>query len=165
MNIYVTHGSGRGRTYKSAFDAALWDAGIANYNILELSSVVPNGSNIEVKKIDLNEKNNHAERGFKLYAVLAYATETKKDKEAWAGIGWIQNKKDKGGLFVEHHGSSKEEVEKLIIHSLEDMKRYRKEDFEEIRMKLHGIKCEGEEVCSLVSAVFETEDWKRHQTH
>ncbi len=161
MKIFVTYGAGRGRTYKSAFDAALWDAGIANYNILELSSVVPNGTDIEIKKINYNERNNHAERGFKLYAVLAYKNETMPGKEAWAGVGWIQSKKDKGGLFVEHHGESKEEVEKLIEDSLEDMKKYRKEDFGEIQMKVHGIKCEGDEVCSLVSAVFESEDWRR----
>src|SRR3989338_9048529 len=118
MDIYVTHGVGSGRTEKSAFDEALWSAGVANYNILELSSVIPENVNIKVGKIDRNAVREH---GYKLYAVLAHQVVKEKGREAYAGIGWVQDPKTRGGLFVEHHGHSEEEVDTLIRHSLEDM--------------------------------------------
>jgi arginine decarboxylase len=40
MRIYVTTGKGEGPTPLAAFDAALIDAGIPNYNLIYLSSVI-----------------------------------------------------------------------------------------------------------------------------
>lgn len=39
MHIYVTTGTGEGPTPLAAFDAALINAGVANYNLICLSSV------------------------------------------------------------------------------------------------------------------------------
>ena len=157
MDIYITDGVGSGRTEKSAFDAALFDAGVANYNILELSSVIPEDANIIVKKIDRNAVNEH---GYKLYAVLAYATANLDGESAWAGIGWVQDKETNGGLFVEHHGSSEEEVNKLIQHSLEDMKKYRHQKYGDIHKKVVGIKSDGKPACALVCAFYKSESWE-----
>ncbi len=156
MDIYVTDGIGSGRTEKGAFDAALFDAGVANYNILELSSVIPDGSKVVVEKIDRNAIGEH---GYKLYAVLANASADKEGEEAWAGIGWVQNDKTGGGLFVEHHGSSEEEVNKLIQKSLEDMKKYRTQKYGEIHKKITGIKSDGRPACALVCAFYQSESW------
>ena len=41
MNIYVSSGIGYGQTKLAAFDAALNEAGIANFNLIKLSSVIP----------------------------------------------------------------------------------------------------------------------------
>lgn len=41
MQIFVTTGTGDGPTPLAAFDAALINAGVANYNLLYLSSVIP----------------------------------------------------------------------------------------------------------------------------
>ena len=157
MDIYITEGVGSGRTEKSAFDAALFNAGVANYNILELSSVIPDGSKIVVGKIDRNAVGEH---GYKLYAVLAHATANLEGEEAWAGIGWVQEDKDGGGLFVEHHGSSEEEVNKLIQHSLEDMKKYRHQKYGEIHKKVIGIKSDGKPACALVCAFYQGQSWE-----
>lgn len=45
--IVVTAGVAECPTALSAFDAALMDAGIANYNLIYLSSVIPGGSVIK----------------------------------------------------------------------------------------------------------------------
>jgi arginine decarboxylase len=42
--IQVTTGTGEGPTPLAAFDAALLDAGVANYNLICLSSVIPEAS-------------------------------------------------------------------------------------------------------------------------
>jgi len=83
MKIFITWGSGDGPTEKAAFDAALFNAGIANYNLIPLSSVIPDNSEICVGKIDWNQK----QHGYKLYVVLSYRIETRKDKESWSGVG------------------------------------------------------------------------------
>ena len=44
MKIIVTSGTGEGPTSLAAFDAALLDAGVANYNLICLSSIIPPGS-------------------------------------------------------------------------------------------------------------------------
>lgn len=155
MEIKITYGIGEDSTKLSAFDKALFDAGIANYNLIKLSSVAPKESKIKVKKINWNQK----EYGYKLYVVLSECTETKPKKEAWAGMGWIQDKTRKG-LFVEHCGSSKKEVENLINNSLKNMQKYRPEKYGKINHKIVGIKCKIKPVCALICAIFESEGWK-----
>jgi arginine decarboxylase len=44
LEIQVTTGTGEGPTPLAAFDAALLDAGVANYNLILLSSVIPAGA-------------------------------------------------------------------------------------------------------------------------
>ena len=41
MKIRLSSGRGEGPTPLAAFDAALLDAGVSNYNLLPLSSVIP----------------------------------------------------------------------------------------------------------------------------
>lgn len=41
MKIQVTLGAGEGETGINAFDKALMDAGIADFNLVEMSSIIP----------------------------------------------------------------------------------------------------------------------------
>jgi len=138
----------------SAFDRALMDAGIGNYNLIQLSSIIPEGSVISVGKLNWRER----EYGYKLYVVLSKQIETDKDREAWAGLGWLTEKSTGKGLFVEHFGSSEEEVVEMIYRSFESMQKYRGE-YGEINYKTVGIKCKDNPVCALVCAVFKSEGW------
>ena len=155
MEIKITYGVGEGPTELSAFDRALFDAGIANYNLLELSSVIPEGAEIKVGKINWNQK----EYGYRLYVVMSRHSEKAVGKEAWAGLGWLQDKTGKG-LFVEHVGSSENEIKELVENSLKRMQEYRKEKFGKINYKAAGIKCKGKPVCAIVSAVYKSEGWQ-----
>lgn len=155
--IYITSGIGKGQTNLSAFDAALWDAGIANFNLIKLSSIIPPASKIEVKNINNNGSNDF---GNKLYVVLACKRESEKGREAWAGIGWVQAK-DGRGLFVEHEGSQQAEVIRLIKDTLSDMVKYRKEKYGEIHYQVVGTTCEDRPVCAVVAAVYQDEGWEK----
>lgn len=155
--IIVTWGVGEGNTSLAAFDAALFDAGIANYNLITLSSVIPEGFEPKVKKIDFNNQ----EHGYRLYLVLANAQESEISIDAWAGLGWVMNKDNsQKGLFVEHHGHSEKEVKNLITETLNSMTKYRKDEYGPINFKTVGIKCKDKPVCALVAALYKTEDWK-----
>jgi len=48
LDITVRTGSGTARTPLAAFDAALLSAGVANFNLVTLSSVIPPHSRVRV---------------------------------------------------------------------------------------------------------------------
>lgn len=154
MEICVTYGTGEGPTDLAAFDAALHDAGISNYNLITLSSIIPAGSRVKIRKFKQNEK----EYGNKLFVVLSKKIETTVGKEAWAGLGWTQDNLGRG-VFVEHWGDNKMDVEKLIASSLEHMISRRRGKYGKIRRKIVGIKCKGKPVCAVVVAIFKNEGW------
>ena len=155
MKITISSGTGVGNTQLSAFDEALFNAGIANFNLIRLSSVIPPKSEIVIEPY-----NNNGSEGFgnRLYLVYSEKREAEKGREAWAGIGWVQAE-DGRGLFVENHGSQQAEVIRMINASLTDMVKYRKEKFGEIHYQVVGTRCEDKPVCSIVAAVYQGQDW------
>lgn len=160
MKLHITSGIGTGPTTLAAFDSALNNAGIANYNILRLSSVVPPNSKI----IRHGNKGIPAEAmpggwGDRLYAVMAEQREDNPNTEAWAGIGWVQDPETKKGLFVEHEGSSEAKVRSDITQSLEALMATRKVDFGPITMQVVGQTCTEHPVCAMVVAVYQASDW------
>ncbi|MEI6040094.1 MAG: pyruvoyl-dependent arginine decarboxylase [Candidatus Berkelbacteria bacterium] len=157
MKICITKGQGTGNTELSAFDEALHKAGIANYNLIRLSSVIPVGSEVDFCQLTGNGKD---EFGYKLYVVYAQQRESVPGKEAWAGIGWVQAE-DGRGLFVEHEGSSESEVHDLIQNSLTDMVKYRSDSFGLIQYAIVGTKCEDKPVCAFIAAVYQSESWEK----
>jgi len=155
MKIYLTSGTANGPTPLAAFDAALLAAGVGNYNLLKLSSVIPAGSILEeVDKYCEPEE----EYGQRLYVVISQKIETKPGHEAWAGLGWAQEKSGKG-LFVEIHGASESEVKENIQKTLRAMKANRPIDYGPTYEKLAGIKCVDQPVCALAVAIFESQEW------
>jgi len=157
MKITVTWGTGTGSTKLSAFDRALWDAGIANLNLIPLSSVIPPDSEIQIKK--LRSSNAETNFGKRVYVVLSCLNTSKVGRSAYAGVGWTMVKKSHKGLFVEHHGRSEKEVRTKIINSLKDMVKYRKEKYGKIEYKIYGIECKDKPVAALVCAVYQIEPW------
>lgn len=156
MEIFVTTGTGEGPTPIAAFDAALLDAGIENYNLIYLSSVIPPGSHIRRSKFDTPPD----EYGRRLYVVMSRQDEHQAGKMAWAGIGWTQDPKTGRGLFVELHASSRAQVEEDIRTSLASMMASRPMPFGKVETEIAGIECRGKPVCALAIAVFESAEWK-----
>ncbi len=155
MEIVVTQGQGTGRTPASAFDAALLDAGIGNYNVVRVSAAVPPGAVVTVAKYLPAP----GEWGYRLYAVVASGVTLVAHTEMWAGIGWIQAG-DGRGLLVRHTDPSQENVVNEIQLALRDMAAVRKEKFDPIRYVVQHVKCLENPVCCLVAAVFRSEEWK-----
>ena len=158
MEIKIVSGKGDGVTELAAFDKALFVAGIANYNLLPLSSVIPAHS--EIKDYGSLEYND-SEYGYRLYLVMAEKIESRIGKVAVAGIGWVKHpNNDNSGLFVEFGGESVEEVEDKITKTLTSMTSYRPEECGEIKMKITEITCEDKPVCALSAAVYKSEGWE-----
>lgn len=95
MRLRVARGAGAGPTALSAYDAALLDAGVGNYNLLRLSSVLPAGASLDrVDRIpDLGPV------GGELRVVEASATAPPGETAA-AALGWVR-REDGSGLFYE----------------------------------------------------------------
>ncbi len=158
MIIHLATGLGKGPTKLSAFDAALNDAGVANYNIIRLSSVIPPKTSIV--KFDKALVNLPGNWGDRLYVVMAEMRVDTPNEEAWAGIGWVQEKDSGKGLFVEHEGYSEETVKRDIRQSLESLMATRNVDFGEIKMLVNGAVCKHLPVCALVVAVYQASNWQ-----
>lgn len=155
LNIYVTTGVGEASTSLAAFDAALFQAGIGNYNLVVLSSVIPLAANVLRKQWHAEDE----QWGHKLYVVLAEQRADHPDQEAWAGLGWVQNEEDGRGLFVEHHGPSRQQVEDDIDASLASMCAYRTTSFGAPQMAVVGASCTGPPVCVVAAAVYQSRGW------
>lgn len=159
MRIAVASAFATGPTELSAFDAALVDAGVHNFNLIALSSVIPPGS----KVVELGgAARPRGDWGDRLYVVMAQWRQSCPGESAWAGVGWVQAESGKG-LFVEHEGSSRAQVEADIRASLGALVEHRGERFGPVRMRLAGGVCEESPVCALVVAVFPSSPWSPRQ--
>jgi arginine decarboxylase len=159
MKIYLSSGTGTGPTELSAFDAALNDAGVANYNLIRLSSVIPPKTIVNVSEKSIPKGALSGEWGDRLYVVMAEKRVNSPNAEAWAGIGWVQDKSSGKGLFVEHEGESEKVVRNDIKQSLEQLMTTRNIDFGEINMRVVGLTCDHLPVCALVVAVYQASSW------
>ncbi len=157
MVIQIASGTGKGHTKLAAFDAALHVAGVANYNLIKLSSIIPPQSKIVVKTPIATQP---GEWGDRLYAVMAEMRVDTPNMEAWAGIGWVHDKKTGKGLFVEHEGANEDSVRRDIKASLEALQGIRRVDFGDMHMEVAGRTCTHDPVCALVIAVYQAGDWE-----
>ncbi len=162
MIITVTKGIGYGKTLLSSFDAALNTAGVANYNIIPLSSIIPVGSEIKIAKYKTQEN----EFGHRLYVVKAEKRSDHAGKAVGAGIGWYQLE-DGSGLFVEHEieGQSMRIVDAVlktdITNSLIDLCKTRNIQFHPRRLQMQIISAhvKNSPTCALVMAVYRADEW------
>ena len=156
MKIGITSGTGEGPTAIAAFDAALRHAGVENYNLIALSSIIPPTSTIECTSFVTPA----GDYGHRLYVVMARCDEHVIDHEAWAGVGWVQEPENKRGLFVELQGASNSAVQQSIALTLEAMMASRGHEYGPIQCKTAGIVCRGAPVCAVVIAVYQSEGWR-----
>lgn len=160
--IQVKKVIGTGNTKLSAFDNALYHAGIENRNLLYLSSVIPTGEKVKVLK-DSEKVKLHGKWGDKLFVVMANAV-AGAGEIASASITHAFDSKTKNGLFVEHEAvgtNSLKQVEQDNIQAIIDL------------FATRNLKIEGTDVqsittgtvgagfkCAMVVAVFEEQSWE-----
>lgn len=157
MRIVITSGIGEGINNISAFDAALMNAGIGNYNIIKLSSIIPPDSEIQIRR-GITQTNNN-EYGKRLYVVISTRIGVEINREVWAGLGWVQEKENLRGLFVEVSGSSELDVQQEIRKTLACMMLNRMGNFGDVQTEVVGSICKGNPICVLVAAIYQSEEW------
>jgi arginine decarboxylase len=111
--IRLVWGTATGPTELSAHDAALAEAGVADYNLVELSSVIPAEPTLEV----VGEAPDLGPIGGEVRVVQSQAVAAA-DASAAAGIGWAR-RGDGAGVFYEVAGTDaaavREEIETGLV--------------------------------------------------
>lgn len=171
MNIFLVSGVGYGSTSLSAFDAALEVAGIHNFNLLKLSSVIPTNARVNVVPRLCPDP---AEHGYLLYVVMAEARSEIQATSIAAGLGWYQLD-DGRGVFAEHEDTSQTIAAHELEHRVADRLRNTVEDLchrrgwplEDRRLRFQTISCQTEDrpASALVAAIYESQPFSCLQAH
>ncbi|RCK68742.1 MULTISPECIES: pyruvoyl-dependent arginine decarboxylase [Desertihabitans] len=159
LEIRVSRGTGSGRTRLSAFDAALRDAGVANFNLVRLSSVVPPGSHVREVGREHQLQGGH---GDVLFCVYADAYASIPGTSAWAGVAWSEHHDgSRSGLFVEHGSHDEHVLRHHLESSLADLSEGRGGDFRPAGQVVASRRCVDEDrpVCAVVVASYATRSW------
>jgi arginine decarboxylase len=169
LQIRVRTGTGRGPTPLAAFDAALRCAGVANFNLIRLSSVIPQGAVVDDgisgdrDDRDAGDSGGGPEGNFgdRLYVVMAERRATRPGEEAWAGLGWVQEPESGRGMFVEHDGARPDPLVDDVRRSLGAVAGSRSGSFGPVGMRVAGIRCQGEPACAVVVAAYRVAPWAK----
>ena len=162
LRIRMSRSRAEGPTRLAAFDAALVAAGLQNFNLLPLSSVIPVGASVEVVGPADQLQGVH---GDLLYCVYAASYATVPGTQAWAGIAWGLRDDDSGaGLFVEHSGPTEQAVNADLSATLGDMMAKRPHRYREGGRLVSGVTCENQPVAALVVASYQAVGWSRTAT-
>jgi arginine decarboxylase len=155
--IRVSTGVGSGRTRLTAFDAALIDAGVGDFNLVRLSSVIPPASTVLTVPGTDQIRGDH---GDLLYCVYAAAYCSTPHAEAWAGLGWSLATDGSGaGLFVEHEGWSEHEVSTDVENSLRSLSERRGSRYQKAGSVITSIRCIDQPVCGVAVASYRAVGW------
>jgi len=155
--IRVSRSTGTGPTRLAAFDAALVAAGLHDFNLVPLSSVVPVGATVDVVGPVDQLKGGH---GDLLYCVYAACYATIPGAQAWSGIAWALRDDGSGaGLFVEHTGPTEAGVSADLGATLAAMTGNRPHRYVEGGRLLSSATCVDQPVAALVVASFSTAGW------
>jgi arginine decarboxylase len=155
LNIHLSSGTGEGPTPLAAFDAALMNAGVANYNLLCLSSVIPPNARV----VRAKHSTQPDDYGRRLYVVMSQMRQSGPGHHAHAGIGWVQEGDDGRGLFVELQNDDRDRLEHDLHTTLGAMRRLRDGDYGPVRTAIASRLCTKQPVCALVVAVYACEPW------
>ena len=116
MEIKIVWGESEGQTLISSFDKALLKAGIHNFNLIYLSSIIPQEA--EVREVG-SYKSNH-KIGDILHVVISTISSDRVGAQISAGLGWVKTKE--GGLLFESKGLfGPQECKEEIIKGLSEM--------------------------------------------
>jgi arginine decarboxylase len=157
LTIKVSRGTGTGSTRLAAFDAALRSAGVADFNLVRLSSVIPPYASVTTIEREEQISGGH---GDLLFCVYADAYSSTPGESAWAGITWSRHPDPaEGGLFAEHSGWSRADVERELELTMAEMMEGRQAGFRADQTVLSSITCETHPVCALVIASYRRVSW------
>jgi len=158
LTIQVVGGVGFGPTKLAAFDAGLRQAGIADRNLLPMSSIIPVGARVIPSE---GRGDAPGEWGDRLYVVMAQLRVDTRYEEAAAGLGWVQDTETGRGVFVEHVGHTEREVRRDILATVNSLAEGRPAvRFGAPDLMIRTTVCAGEPTCAVVAAVFEADPWR-----
>lgn len=146
--IRLVWGTGGGPTELAAFDAALAAAGIHNYNLVTLSSVIPEDPDLEV----VGTAPDLGPVGDELHVVKSAAVAAPGESAA-AGIGWARSESSRG-IFYEIDGKDSESVEAEIRQGLAAGRELRDWEFHDDQVVVESTEAADEYAGVVVCAAY-----------
>ena len=156
LDIVITWGTGGAPTELAAFDAALQQAGVAHFNLIRLSSLIPPGSRITVPAVARPLEGGWGDR---LYAVYAEHRVSSPGRRACAGLGWVVDSDTGAGVLVEHCGDRTADVEAQLAATLQDVAGRRPGRYAPLEWRTAEVECVGPPVAAVVVAAMRVEPW------
>ncbi len=148
--FFLTSGKGESGSSLNAFDAALMDAGIAQCNIVPVSSILPPDA-VHLKNPPTITP------GTITFAVLA-RMDGQYGETIGAGVGWAFGIRDNGinfGIVMEEHGfKSKDSVDRSISSKLDEMARVRMLKITEKSIKAESIEVREKYGCVIGALIY-----------
>ncbi len=139
ISIRIVSGTGLGPTAVASYDAALADAGVHNYNLLTLSSVLPSEAEIDV----LDAAPDLGRPGGKLTVVQARAT-VEGTGRATAALGWTREAGHGPGVFYETGGEfDRTEARRRIGRGLDHAREIRTWDLDGSTVEVESVVTDG----------------------
>jgi arginine decarboxylase len=158
LTIRVSRGMGSGPTPLAAFDEALRAAGVADFNLVRLSSIIPPGA---VVRETAPAGQIRGGFGDLLYAVYADAYTSDPGQTACAGVTWARAADGSGsGLFAEYAGSSPAAVTRELQQTMATMTARRTGAYQTSGLLLEEITCDSAPVCAVVIASYRAVSWR-----
>lgn len=153
--IRVVWGSASAPTAMASYDGALADAGIENYNLVQVSSVVPAGATVAA----VGTAPDLGPAGERLTVVEGRATVAPDDEgPACAGLAWSQEESGRG-LFYEASGTDPEAVRESVREGLAAGEELREWNFETSGERFVSADPDSEAyTTALVAAAYGTSD-------
>lgn len=112
--IRIVWGTGHGRARSASLDAALAAAGVHQYNLRRLSSVIPSGAELA----SVGSAPDLGSTGNALDVAMARATSAS-DEPAVAGMAWARDGSEGPGVFSEVSGSEPDGVAERLRAGVE----------------------------------------------
>jgi arginine decarboxylase len=147
--IRVVWGTGRGPTEVAAYDAALADANLHNYNLVHVSSIIPAGAEVEAP----GDAPDLGPAGDRVTVVEAAASKAGPSVVS-AGLGWATG--EGPGLFYEAAGGTDAEtVETRVREGLDAGQALRDWSIADVSVRTVTIEAEaGEYAAAVVLGVY-----------
>lgn len=146
--IHVAAGVGTAPTAKAAYDTALADANLHNYNLVPVSSIVP----ADAEVVHVEQAPDLGPAGNRLHVVEAKAATVGPGTIA-AGIGWATG--PEAGLFYEAHAESETEVRRKLEEGIDAGRDLRQWTFEDEQFAVQMADADpGEHTCVVVLAAY-----------
>ena len=150
MKIILSAGIGAGPTARAAYDTALSCAGVSDYNMICLSSVIPPHSCVyrEAYRTPI------ANYGKEIYVVQSSMTQSQAGKWAHAALGWLQEKSTGRGLFIELCDDNLERLQRDLHATAQAMQAGGDIAYAPLQTEFASMPCREQTVCALLIAVY-----------
>ncbi|WP_226039547.1 pyruvoyl-dependent arginine decarboxylase [Natrinema sp. DC36] len=149
--IRVVWGAASAPTAMASYDAALAEAGVENYNLVSVSSVIPAETRVEA----VGTAPDLGPAGERLTVVEARAT-TAGPGRVSAALAWAQSVDDGPGLFYETAGEmDRDDVERRVREGLDAGRELRDWEFTDPRAAVESRQADsGRHTTAVVLAVY-----------